>query len=74
MLTPAQCRAARALLDWTRDDLAAASGANASAIGNYERGDTDPRGSTLVKMELALTGAGIVLIENGVQLTEAKPQ
>ncbi len=38
MITPAQCRAARGLLDWTQTELAARSGVGCSTIRSFENG------------------------------------
>ena len=65
MLTPAQIRAARALLGWKQTDLASASGVSEISIKNIERGATDARGSTLGKIQAALEVAGVVLLEPG---------
>ena len=37
MLTSSQCRAARALIDWSREDLAAASKVGLRTIVDFER-------------------------------------
>lgn len=37
LIMPAQCRAARALLDWTQPDLAEASGLGLSTVVDFER-------------------------------------
>jgi transcriptional regulator with XRE-family HTH domain len=68
MITPAQLRAARALLDWTRDDLAEKSGVAAVTSIGFEHGRTDPKVSTLYKWKRALEAAGVRFIdadENG---------
>jgi len=62
MMTPAQIRAARALLGWKQTDLAEASGVSEISIKNVERGATDARGSTLSKIQAALEAAGIEII------------
>ena len=38
MISPAQIRAARALLEWTRSDLCERSGVSLSTIADFERG------------------------------------
>lgn len=66
MLTPAQIRAARALLNWSQADLAAASGVALQSIKNIETGKTDPRLSTATALCRALEAAGVEFIaENG---------
>jgi transcriptional regulator with XRE-family HTH domain len=63
MITPAQLRAARALLDWTRDDLAEKSGVAAVTAIGFEHGRTDPKVSTLYKWKRALEAAGVRFID-----------
>ena len=63
MLTPEQLRAARALIDWSRDDLAKKSGVSANTVKGFERGGSDPKLSTLNKWRRALESAGVVFIE-----------
>jgi predicted transcriptional regulator len=50
MITPAQIRAARALLGWKQTDLAKAADVSEISVKNIERGATDARGSTLAKI------------------------
>jgi transcriptional regulator with XRE-family HTH domain len=63
MITPAQLRAARALLDWTREDLAGESGVAAVTAIGFEHGKTDPKISTLYKWRHALEAAGVRFID-----------
>jgi transcriptional regulator with XRE-family HTH domain len=65
MITPAQIRAARALIGWTQSDLAEASGVSHISIKNIERGATDPRASTLAAMQAAFEHAGVVFLDPG---------
>lgn len=65
MITAAQIRAARALLTWKQVDLAKASGVSEMSIKNIERGDTDPRVSTLTAIRTALETAGIQFLNTG---------
>jgi DNA-binding XRE family transcriptional regulator len=62
MMTPAQIRAARALLGWKQTDLASAAGVSEISVKNIERGATDARGSTLGKIQSAFEAAGIEII------------
>lgn len=66
MITPAQIRAARALIGWKQSDLAAASGVSEISIKNIERGATDPRSSTLNAVQSAFEGAGVLFLEPNV--------
>lgn len=65
MITPAQIRAARALVGWKQVELAAASGVSEISIKNIERGATDPRSSTLDAIEKAFAAAGVVFLSAG---------
>jgi len=65
-MTPAQSRAARALIDWSQDRLAEQSGVSVTAIRNFERGATTPVRNNLAALCTALEAAGIEFIaENG---------
>lgn len=65
MITPAQIRAARALIQWKQTDLAKASGISEISVKNIERGVTDARASTLVAIELAFNKQGVVFLSSG---------
>ncbi|WP_457939326.1 helix-turn-helix domain-containing protein [Mesorhizobium sp. 10J20-29] len=65
-LSAAQCRAARALVGWSQDRLAAKSNVAKATIANFELGNRSPLGSTLLRLQEALTVAGVEFIpENG---------
>ncbi len=59
MLTSAQIRAARAMINAKQSELAAAAGISLATLNNIERGVADPRASTLDAIERALFAAGI---------------
>ena len=59
VMTPAQLRAARALLDWSRERLAEASGTHVNSVRNFEQGTSDPKRSTLLAWQKALAKAGV---------------
>jgi transcriptional regulator with XRE-family HTH domain len=66
MITPAQCRAARALLDWPRQWLASESGISTSSISDFERNAAGtPRNATLTALRRALEKAGIEFLDDG---------
>lgn len=65
MITPAQIRAARALIGWTQAELATHSGVSLISIKNIERGATDPRSSTLNSLQSALRRGGVVFLDPG---------
>jgi transcriptional regulator with XRE-family HTH domain len=63
-LTPAACRAARALLDWTIHDLARHAGIGSATVSIYERGERPAFASTEKKILAAFTAHGVE-ITNG---------
>jgi transcriptional regulator with XRE-family HTH domain len=65
MITPRQIRAARALLDWSQQQLADKAIISLNALARLERGVVDPRMSTLDAVERALIRAGIEFIPAG---------
>lgn len=61
-----QCRAARAILNWSRDDLARRSGVSVATLADFESEKRTPYDRTLADIEKALTKAGVQFIpENG---------
>lgn len=65
-MTPAQCRAGRALIEWTTDDLAEASGIAASVIVDFETRRTQVDGEAINALVAAFEHGGVRLIpENG---------
>jgi len=66
MMTPAQCRAARALLDWSQQQLAEASKIGNATIRNFESGKSTPQYATLALLRMTLEAAGVIFVpENG---------
>jgi transcriptional regulator with XRE-family HTH domain len=66
MVTPAQCRAARGLLDWSQQDLASQAGIGIVTVRQVEAGSTKPRRATLIVLKQAFERAGVEFIdENG---------
>jgi transcriptional regulator with XRE-family HTH domain len=66
MIMPAQCRAARALLEWSQQDLADKAGVGIVTVHQLEAGLSQPRRATLDVIRRALEEAGIEFIdENG---------
>lgn len=62
MLTPAQCRAARALLDWTQGRLSEETGLSTVTIRSFEAG-RDARESNRKLLRLTLEKAGIQFLD-----------
>ncbi len=67
-MTPDQCRAARALLDLTRPELANRANVSRNVIGNFEGGRVQPSRQTIQKLRSAFMMLGIRFIndEDGV--------
>lgn len=61
-----QCRAARALLEWTQDRLAEASSVSKKTLVDFEAGKRTPYDRTIADITRAFELAGIEFIpENG---------
>jgi predicted transcriptional regulator len=66
MITPEQCRAARALLGWSQQQLADKAGVGIVTIHQLEAGTSQPRRATGDVVIRALEAAGVEFIdENG---------
>jgi transcriptional regulator with XRE-family HTH domain len=59
MMTPAECLAARSLLQWSQLQLADASGADVSAIRNFEDGKLAPVEGNAEALRRAFEAAGV---------------
>jgi DNA-binding transcriptional regulator YiaG len=62
-MTPEQCRAARAWLDLSQDDLAIVAHVSQSTVRDFEKGRRVPIGNNLAAMKAALTERGIVFVD-----------
>lgn len=74
MISPGQCRAARAVVGWTQDDLAAAAGITGMTVQSFERGVRVPHPNNLTALRAALEGKGVRFLEpeeglEGMQFT-----
>jgi transcriptional regulator with XRE-family HTH domain len=66
IITPEQCRAARALLDWSQGRLAHMAGVGIVTVRQLEAGTHTPRKATLDVIKRALQLGGVEFIdENG---------
>jgi hypothetical protein len=59
MFTPAQSRAARGILDWTQDRLAAQAAVSLSTVKDFESGRRTPIANNLAAIQRALEGGGV---------------
>ena len=68
-----QCRAARAFLGWSREDLAKRSKVSNATLADFEAGKRTPYGRTLADIRKALEEGGIEFTNGnqpGVRLRE----
>ncbi|GEP08058.1 helix-turn-helix transcriptional regulator [Methylobacterium oxalidis] len=66
VISRAQCRAARALLEWTQDRLSAEASVSKKTLVDFEAGKRTPYDRTIADIVRALETAGIEFIsENG---------
>ena len=77
MISPRQIRAARALLGWSQQRLADKAIVSVNALARLERGEVDPRLSTLMAVHKALIEAGVEFLSadvkgEGVRLADPK--
>jgi transcriptional regulator with XRE-family HTH domain len=62
ILTPALCRAARGLLDWTQSELAERSGISRSTIRDYEAARHPAHRATESQLRLAFEHGGVTFV------------
>lgn len=62
MITTAQIRGARGILNWSQGDLSDRTDISATSIGSIENGLTQPRASTMEIIQTAFERAGIEFI------------
>ena len=62
-MTPAQCRAARALLGVEQSEVAESAAIHRNTLVGFEKGEGKPRDSTIAAIRAALESAGVCFIE-----------
>ncbi len=77
ILSASQCRAARALVGWSQDDLANASGVAKATIAYFETAKRQPYEKTLSDLRRVLEKNGVAFIDvdgggAGVRLRDRK--
>ena len=71
IITAAQCRAARALLNWSQPELAGRCDIHVQTISNFEKESGTPSKSTLEKIYGVFLFSGVLFLdEDGVKLTK----
>lgn len=68
-MTPAQCRAARGLLDWSQAELARSANVGLSTLKNFEGGRSAPMANNLTAIRNALEAAGVTFLGNAEIVT-----
>lgn len=63
MITAAQSRAGRALLDWSQEELARSAHLGLSTIRDFEKGRRVPTHNNLAGIKAALESAGVIFVE-----------
>ncbi len=63
MVTPAQCRAARALLNWSQGELRERTKMSQKTISDFELGLRQPYGRTLLDLRRAFEEAGVIFFD-----------
>ncbi|PII39614.1 DNA-binding protein [Sinorhizobium meliloti CCBAU 01290] len=64
-ITSEQCRAGRAILGWSQEQLASASKVAKATIANFEAGKRAPYDRTLQDMQEAMETAGVIFEADG---------
>ncbi|WP_238258091.1 helix-turn-helix domain-containing protein [Methylobacterium gnaphalii] len=64
-MTPAQCRAARAMINWSTGDLAAKVGLDEALVRSFEKGMGDTPSGQIEALRSALVRAGVIFTNDG---------
>jgi predicted transcriptional regulator len=70
MITARQIRAGRALLGWSQQELADRALLSRNAVAQVERGEVDPRTSTLQAVRRVLEKGGVIFVAASGRLGE----
>jgi transcriptional regulator with XRE-family HTH domain len=60
-MSPEQCRAARAWLNWTQQELARRAGVGLSTVRDFEKGERTPIPNNLAAIRRVIEAAGVSL-------------
>jgi DNA-binding transcriptional regulator YiaG len=73
-MTPEQCRAARAWLNWPQDALAKSANVGVSTVRDFEAGRREPTRNNLAAMQAALEKGGVSFVNDDKQLGIVSPR
>ena len=73
MITPEQCRAARALLDWTQMDLGSRANISNQTVRNFEHRTSQLKDSTAKLLRLIFEAEGVRFIGDGEASLDGGP-
>lgn len=64
-ISPAQCRGARGLINWSQGRLSEEAKVARATIAEFEGGKRMPIGNNLLAIKSALEAAGVVFLDTG---------
>ncbi len=64
-ITPAQCRAARSLLNWSQGDLATPTQITRKTISDFEKGSRIPLAENLAAIKNVFEAADVIFLAEG---------
>jgi predicted transcriptional regulator len=73
-MTPAQCRAARGLLDWTQERLCQAAQVSGPTVRDFENCKVTPRRASLAAIRRALEDAGVEFTNDDAPGVRMRPR
>lgn len=68
MISAEQCKAGRAVLEWSQGDLASESGVSMRTVQDFEAGHRKPNSATLQALLAALERNGLTLNKDGAAI------
>ncbi|TIN10480.1 MAG: helix-turn-helix transcriptional regulator [Mesorhizobium sp.] len=64
-ISPAQTRAARALLNWSQGELSETAGVARATIAEFEGGRRQPIANNIAAIRAALEKSGVIFLDGG---------
>jgi ribosome-binding protein aMBF1 (putative translation factor) len=68
MMQPEQCRAARAWLGWTQEELARRSAVGLSTIKDFEMAKRQPLAAIRMQLQRTFEAAGVEFLEDSMRV------